>query len=288
MRPVLLATCAAFPDGDEDAPALLRALRARGVTARFAVWNDPSLDWSGALCVLRSTWDYTLRRTEFLEWAATVPELHNPVEVVLWNSDKVYLHELEDAGVPVTPTQVVPPGGTPQFPDDAEFVVKPSVGAGSRGAGRFVAAAAAQATVHAAALHAAGRTVLVQPYLADVDEAGETALIYFSGEFSHAIRKGPMLTADTAHDIDERSGLFIDENISARDPSAAERAVGTRAVNFLRARFGGDLLYARIDLLPGPSGPVVVEVELTEPSLFLSHRAGSTDRFADAILRQAT
>jgi hypothetical protein len=287
MRPVLLATCAAVPDGDEDAPALLTALDARGIAARFAVWNDPSVDWSGALSVLRSTWDYTLRRTEFLEWAATVAQLHNRADVVLWNSDKVYLHELEDAGVPVTPTQVVPPGDRPQFPDDAEFVVKPSVGDGSRGAGRFVAAAAPQAAAHAAALHAAGRTVLVQPYLSGVDEAGETALIYFSGTLSHAIRKGPMLAADTAHDIDERSGLFIDENISARDPSAAELAVGERTVQFLRARFGDDPLYARIDLLPGPSGPVVVEVELTEPSLFLSYRAGAADRFADAIARRA-
>ena len=284
MRPVLLATCAAFPDGDEDAPALLAALRARGVDRRFAVWNDPAVDWSGALTVLRSTWDYTLHRAEFLDWAAAVPALHNPAEVVLWNSDKVYLHELEDAGVPVTPTQVVPPGAAPKFPDDAEFVVKPSVGAGSRGAGRFARCGSAQAAAHAAALHAAGRTVLVQPYLADVDEAGETALIYFGGEFSHAIRKGPMLTADTAHDIDETSGLFIEENISARTPSAAELAVGARAVEFLRARFGGDLLYARIDLLPGPSGPVVVEVELTEPSLFLSYSDGAADRFADAII----
>ena len=253
MRPVLLATCAAFPDGDEDAPALLEALRARGVSARFAVWNERALDWSGALCVLRSTWDYTLRRAEFLEWASAVPDLHNPAEVVQWNSDKVYLHELEDAGVPVTPTQVVPPGAAPAFPDSGEFVVKPSVGAGSRGAGRFVPTAARQAAEHAAALHAAGRTVLVQPYLADVDHAGETALIYFAGQFSHAIRKGAMLTADTAHDIAETSGLFIEENISARDPSEAELAVGSRAVDFLRDRFAGDLLYARIDLLPAPS-----------------------------------
>jgi glutathione synthase/RimK-type ligase-like ATP-grasp enzyme len=284
MRPVLLATCAAYPDGDEDAPALLAALGERGVDARLAVWDDPAVDWTAAVTVLRSTWDYTLRREDFLTWTATVPDLLNPRDVVLWNSDKVYLHDLANAGVPIPPTVVSAPGIAPAFPTDGEFVVKPSVGAGSRGAGRFTDAGAA--AEHAAALHAAGRTVLVQPYLGGVDEAGETALVYFDGEFSHAIRKGPMLTPSTAHDLDETAGLFVEENISARTASADEVAVGDQAVAALCERFGRALLYARIDLLPGPRGPVVVEVEVTEPSLFLAYGDGAPDRFAAAIARR--
>jgi hypothetical protein len=285
MRPVVLVTCAAYPEGDEDASALLKALESRGIDARFEVWSDAGVDWSPGVSVLRSTWDYTLRRAEFLAWTSTVPALLNPAEVVLWNSDKVYLRELETAGVPITPTVVVSPGTAPSFPDGTEFVVKPSLGAGSRGAGRFSAAPAA--LDHVAALHAAGRTVLVQPYLSGVDDAGETALIYFEGEFSHAIRKGPMLSPGTAHDVAETSGLFLEENITARTPSPAELTVGAQAVEMLRTRFGGPLLYARIDLLPGPSGPVVVEVELTEPSLFLSFSDAAADRFADSIARRA-
>jgi glutathione synthase/RimK-type ligase-like ATP-grasp enzyme len=287
MRPVLLATCAAYPDGDEDAPALLAALRDRGVDARVAVWTDPEVGWADGVVVLRSTWDYTLRREQFLDFAASVPVLHNPAGVVQWNSDKVYLHELELAGVPITPTVVAPPGVTPTFPDAAEFVVKPSVGAGSRGAGRFAADAPDAAAAHIRALHAAGRTVLVQPYLAGVDEAGETALMYVDGRFSHAVRKGPMLTADTVHDIAETSGLFLDENITARAASAAELEVGGRVVDVLADRFGGVLLYARVDLLPGPDGPVVIEVELTEPSLFLSYADAAAGRLADAIASRA-
>jgi glutathione synthase/RimK-type ligase-like ATP-grasp enzyme len=287
MLSVLLATCAAFPDGDKDEAELCDALAAEGIDARYAVWTDDSVDWSGGLTVLRSTWDYTLRRAEFLAWLSAVPVLHNPAEVVHWNSDKVYLHDLERAGVPITPTAVVAPGVEPDFPGDAEFVVKPSVGAGSRGAGRFAAGAEQPARAHTAALHAVGRTVLVQPYLGGVDEAGETALIYFDGAFSHAIRKGPMLSRDTAHDVAETSGLFIEENIDPRIPSPAELAVGDRALSALADRFGSRLLYARIDLLPGPAGPVVVEVELTEPSLFLSTAEGSPERFAAAIARYA-
>ena len=51
--------------------------------------------------------------------------------------------------------------------------------------------------------------------------------------------------------------------------------------------FGGPLLYARVDLIHDPSGlPRVLELELTEPSLFFAHGAGSADRFAAAALRR--
>lgn len=283
MQSVLLATCAAYPRGDEDAAALTRALCDSNVGARWVSWDDPSVDWSTGLTVLRSTWDYTLRRDDFLAWTQAVPALLNPAEVVLWNSDKIYLHDLDLAGVPTTPTSITPPGTAPSFPTDGEFVVKPSVGAGSRGAGRFLPSAAQAAADHAADLHAAGRTVLVQPYLAGVDSAGETALIYFEGRFSHAVGKGPMLSAGTAHPLSGSTGLFLEENISARDPSTAELALGAQAVSVLQSRFGASLLYARIDVLPGPAGPVVIEVELIEPSLFLSYGRGAADRFAAVI-----
>lgn len=281
MRPLLLATCAAFPDGDVDDQALVAPLAASNVDARFAVWNDPRVDWS-VPTVLRSTWDYPLHRERFLDWSSHVPHLHNPAEVVRWNSDKVYLSDLEAAGVPVTPTTVVHPGHAAELPDD-EFVLKPSVGAGSRGAGRFLPSARDAAVRHIAALHDAGRTVLLQPYLAGVDDVGETALIFFDGSFSHAIRKGAMLTADTAHDLSETSGLFVEEKITAREPSPAERHLGAHALAYLAQRFGTAPLYARVDVVPGPSGPVVIELELTEPSLFLGHADGAADRFAACI-----
>jgi hypothetical protein len=75
----------------------------------------------------------------------------------------------------------------------------------------------------------------------------------------------------------------VDENIATRAATAAERAVGEAALAVVRDRFGSDQLYARVDLLPGPDGPVVVELELTEPSLFLQYGPDSAERFAAAI-----
>jgi hypothetical protein len=283
-RPVLLATCAALPDGDEDADLLTAALAEAGVDARWVPWTAPIQE--DALVVLRSTWDYTDRLAEFLNWVAARPRIANPAPVVEWNTDKLYLCDLAEAGVPIVPTTVVARGDDVDFTGHAEFVVKPSVGAGSRGAGRFAAGELAVARKHIARLHESGRVVLVQPYLDAIDTVGETALIYVDGEFSHAVRKDPLLAAAIVHPV-EGPALYVEESIEARVPSEAELAVGAAATAEVRHRFGADQLYARVDLLPGPDGPVLVELELTEPSLFLQHSAGAATRFAAAIAARA-
>lgn len=285
MPVVLLATCSALPDGDEDGEILLDALRDAGADARWVSWTDPDVDWASGPVVLRSTWDYTADRAAFLAWVDGLPHVENPAAVVHWNTDKVYLRDLATAGVPTVETAVAEPG-VPLAAVDREIVVKPSVGAGSRGVGRFTPDRAAAAQEHVDHLHAAGRTVLVQPYLDAVDHAGETALVYVDGGFSHAIRKGPMLPVGTAHPVDGWE-LFVEERIEAREPGPADLAVGEAALGAVRDRFGADPLYARVDLLPAPDGPVVVELELTEPSLFLQHAAGAPARFAAAIASRA-
>jgi glutathione synthase/RimK-type ligase-like ATP-grasp enzyme len=290
--PVLtLATCAQLPTGDEDGLLLTDAIGALGVDWQWADWKDPSVDWRIAgLVVIRSTWDYPADREAFLGWADRLGRVENPPAVLRWNSDKVYLAELADAGVPIVPTSWVAPGQTLGLPL-GEVVLKPSVGAGSMGAGRFDTrrpGVVESARRHAQALHDAGRMVLVQPYVADVDERGETALIYVDGAFSHAIGKAAMLPGDTVNnvDVDWSGALFLSERITARVPSDDELAVGEQVLQVLRRRFGRDLLYTRVDLLPALAGPAVVEVELVEPSLFLGFDTGSAGRVAAAVARR--
>lgn len=200
--------------------------------------------------------------------------------MIAWNTDKHYLGELAADGLPVVPTAFVGPGEPFAAPDAPQLVVKPTVSAGSLDTARYAAEDHEAAAAHVERLHVKGRSAMVQPYLEGVDVSGETALLYLGGELSHAIRKGPMLTATggTAPGED----LFVHEEIAPREPSAAERAIGERVVALVTERFG-PLLYARVDLLPSPGGPVIIEVELTEPSLFLSQSAGAPARLAAAI-----
>lgn len=287
---IALATCLDLPTGDGDDLPLLHALTERGHRVSMVPWDQPDVDWSAFdATVIRATWNYTFDYDNFRTWVSSVPRLHNPAPVVLPNTDKGYLATLADAGLPVVATTVVPPGAEPELPASGEFVLKPSLGAGSRGAARFDAArpgAHRQAREHARHLHAAGRTVLVQPYLTAVDTAGETALIFVNGVFSHAIRKGPMLEPDVRHRIDGEA-LYVPEQITPRQPSPDELAVAERVLAHVSAGLAEPLLYARIDLLPSPDGPVLVELELVEPSLFLSHAPGAADRLAAAVSARA-
>jgi hypothetical protein len=295
---IALATCSTFPDLDADDAPVLPALAERGIDAVAAVWDDPQVDWSAFdLVVIRDTWDYSPRREEFLAWAASLPAVANPVEVLTWNTDKTYLRDLQAAGLPTVPTIWLDPARNltsravhTRFPAIGDFVVKPTVSAGAKDTGRYNANEADQrglAIVHARDLLRGGRPVMVQPYLSRVDTAGETALVYIDGQFSHAVRKGPLLEGPYRG----VEGLFKEEEMAARDASAEERAVADRVVAALAdvvpGAGDGPLLYTRVDLLPGPDGdPVLLEVELTEPSLFLSLADGALDRFADAIVRR--
>ena len=269
---VALATFTGFPTLWDDDRLLLAPLDALGVAAEPAVWDDPAVDWSSYdLIVVRSTWDYTWRREEFLDWAASVPALLNPVEVLAWNTDKRYLAELAAAGVPVVPTTFVAPGEAYDVPA-GEHVVKPTVSAGSRDTRRF--AAGEDSRAHAEALLAAGRTVMVQPYQAAVDVAGETAVLSFDGVHSHAARKGPVLVPELTnpHDV----------SITPAQATPAQLEVARAALAVVPV--AEPLLYARVDVVPGADGePVLMELEVTEPSLFLSTAAGAAERFAAAI-----
>lgn len=278
MPRVALATCAALPDLDPDDRLVLEPLAARGIDAVPAIWDDPTVDWSAFdLTVVRNTWDYSGRRDAFVGWARGVPRLANAADVIAWNTDKHYLAELEAAGLPIVPTAFVEPGQRHllELCRDVDVVVKPTVSAGSQNTLRLPPS---WVFAHVGRLHEMGKSAMVQPYLDGVDTAGETALLYFNGAFSHAIRKGPMLALGEVKDPE----LFAEEEITPRDPSPAERDLGDRVLAYVVERFGCPL-YARVDLLPLGNRPVVIELELTEPSVFIAHADGAPERFADAI-----
>jgi O-ureido-D-serine cyclo-ligase len=294
---IALVTARAARDLDADLPPLQAALQAAGAIAEVVDWDDPAVDWRRFdLALLRSTWDYVGRLAEFLGWAASAARqtrLANPVSLVRWNVDKHYLGELAGAGVPVVPGAFIEPGaeaagalaafldaGAGQ--DAAEFVVKPAVGAGSRDARRHPRDARAAAAAQAGGLLAQGRSVLLQPYLARVDAEGETALVYFEGAFSHAVRKGPLLQPGAG----ATEALFAPEAITARDASAAERAVAAAALAAIPGT--ATPLYARVDLIRDDAGqPRVLELELVEPSLFFDQAPGAAARFARHVLARA-
>ncbi len=97
------------------------ALDAEGIGWEWVNWDDPDADWrSFDACLVRTTWDYTSRHTEFLNWIERVAgctQLFNPPEILRWSCDKLYLFELERAAVPIVPSVLLERGGRPDLPE---------------------------------------------------------------------------------------------------------------------------------------------------------------------------
>ncbi|GAA1625407.1 ATP-grasp domain-containing protein [Georgenia ruanii] len=273
---VLLVT--GHTEADPEAPLLVAELVARGVRAEVRPWG-PGTDWAAApLTVVRSPWDYITRCAEFLAWAGAVAErsaLVNPAQVLGWNAHKGYLADLAAAGVPVVPTMHVPARtaelGAVLGRFDGEVVLKPAVSAGAAGVLR-VPADAPGALEHLAGLTTAG-DALVQPFVPAVVERGETSLVFFGGAYSHAVRKVPAAG-------DYRVQGHHGGQTRAVEPTAAELAVAAHAL----AAVPGEAAYARVDLVDLDGAPALMELELIEPDLFLTHAPGAAGRFADHLL----
>ncbi|QEV17946.1 ATP-grasp domain-containing protein [Streptomyces alboniger] len=286
---IALVTRRPQPEYDHDLPVLARALGAAGADVHVVGWDDRDVDWAGFdLAVIRSTWDYSWRTVEYVAWAercARLTRLANPADVVRWNTDKRYLGELAAAGVPTVPTSYCPPGTSPELPyAESEFVVKPSSGAGARYAARYRADERTAALAQIERMHEEGFTAMVQPYLRHIDVTGERALVYFGGQFLHAVQKGAVLEPGTAYDAVK----MPHPDLRPWRPTEAELDVAERALAAIPG--SPELLYARVDLVDGPEGgPLVMELELVEPNLFFAVHPGSDSlsRVTELILKAA-
>lgn len=277
---------------DRDA---LDLLAAKGATVSAIPWSRPGVDWAAFDFVLiRSTWDYHKRLPEFRAWAKAVEggggRLWNPASVVFWNSDKVYLKDLEAAGIPIVPTRWAAAGDEAGLYSTLsglvwpEVVVKPTV---SASAFRTLRLQPADAQNHredfAALLGHSG--LMIQPLLQEVLDEGEWSFLYFRRDgrlrFSHAVLKSPARG-------DFRVRAELGGSATAFEPPAdllrQVEALVTRAA----AIVPGELLYARIDGVVSrgrhaPDGTfLLMELELIEPFLFLGV-ANAGPRFAAAI-----
>ncbi|MDR0365741.1 MAG: hypothetical protein LBH68_02775 [Bifidobacteriaceae bacterium] len=292
---VALVTCRDFPELDAYDAVLPPRLASMGVEAQAAVWDDPAVDWDQfSLCVVRSTWDYAPRREEFLEWAWRVPRLANSAATIEWNTDKHYLRDLETRGVPVVPTTWLEPdaglnarGLHTRMPALGDFVLKPAVAAGSIGAGRYTANDSqlrGRAIAYALRQLAEGHSMMLQRYLPSVDLKGETSLIYLDGRFAYAVRKDAMLIGPD----EGQDRMYQAETLEGGyNPTDEELAVANGAIAGAMDALDNPLkpfLYARADLVQDQDGrSVLLELELTEPSLFPELAVGGIEQVCRAI-----
>lgn len=282
-RPDLaIATHAARPEPAEDDQRSVDLLERRGWTVEARPWSDSRRPWTEApLVVVRSTWDYPRRRTEFLRWIGHVERhaaLHNPGAVLRWNTDKSYLRRLARQGVPVVPTREIRPGEGRSWArivrglGEDRVVVKPRVSADGYLTEILGVDDAFGGLAHLRRVLAHG-PALVQPYLPAVEARGERSLVYLDGRYSHAVRRTPILSPGG------RGGP---------EPAEVPPRGARRVADIARVAAGATrLLYARADVVPDATGRYrLLELELTEPTLYLDKDPRAARRFADAIERR--
>lgn len=292
---VAYATCEPRQQMWDDDRLSAAMLARQGVGVEFAAWDDPAVEWDRFdRVVIRSTWDYAGRLKEFLAWCDRIgpDRLRNPPDLVRWNSDKRYLAELDGSGLPVPPTLLVAPLGP--VPDlHGEVVVKPVVGAGARETGRFRPEARGGMLELLGQLGRRGGVAMIQPYLHEIEEVGETGLMFFNGEFAYALKKRAFLEPDGVAPMDDGAGpahAMNDESlVMPGEADPAEVELGRRTAEWITGKFGRIPLYLRVDTLLTEQGPVLMEVEAIEPGFYLGQTTGldpdGADLFAKALLR---
>ena len=274
---VALVTCADERYQEPEVHVAADALRAAGVSTDVVSW-DEDRDWGAyELVVVRTPWDYFDRVTQFLDWAARVERetsLVNPADVLRWNSHKGYLAEFTAKSVPTVPTRLVP-GPSTDVADQIrevpweEIVVKPAVDGGARHAWRgrrddpSLSRVAERLTEHG--------DVVVQPFVPAIVD-GERSLVFLGGRFSHAVRKVPKAG-------DYRSQRHLGGREVDHEPDSAELQVALAAM----AAAPGRLTYARVDLVEWEGAPVLIELEVIEPDLFLRDVPERVDRFVEVV-----
>jgi glutathione synthase/RimK-type ligase-like ATP-grasp enzyme len=261
---------------------LIAELKSLGVNAQPLIWDDPSVDWSlPKVCVIRETWDYHHRRDEFVAWAERVGSqttLLNSAEVVRWNSHKGYLRELEARRVPIVPTVWLDAGTDANLAHImssnswGEVVIKPAVSASAFETIQIGSEQVNEGQAHIDRL-LSSRDLMVQPFIPSVRDYGERSLIFIDGQLSHVVRRTPALHPEEGKNPWEATIV---------EPTREEAEM---AAQMLLAA-GHPTLYARVDIVRDEANSIrLMELELVEPSLFLTLAPYAAKRLAEVIQR---
>jgi hypothetical protein len=254
---VALVTWSGLPGLAADDRLLRDALLADSHEVAATVWDDPDVAWHAYdAIVIRSTWDYHKRVDEFRAWLASLGDapLWNPRAVVERNLHKSYLLAMPN----VVPTRIVQPGEHVEVTE--RVVVKPAVSASA-----FLTTVEERSFV-------ASFEALVQPFVEEITTKGEWSLLFAAGQFSHAVLKQP-----------QRGDFRVQHEFGGSAIATQPPRALIDDAHAILATIEEPWLYARVDGVERDGRLLLMELEMTEPSLFLALDAEAPRRFARAI-----
>lgn len=265
-----------------DNHELIPALAVHGLIYEEVIWDDPNVDWSQYDAILvRATWDYIDKHAQFIQTMKQINSLgipfFNNFETIKWNSAKDYLQECAQKGILTFPTLTVSrktepdiiPLITEKF-GSIELVMKPAI---SGGAHRTFKTTLDEIQELYENHYSLEENVLIQPFMPQVSTEGEWSLMFFNGEFSHAVLSTP------------KAGDFRVQRMHGGTVQLVtpDKTMIAEAQKVLHAIPHGMPLYARVDFIRKDTSYYLMEIELIEPALFMKFDPLAAERFAAAI-----
>jgi glutathione synthase/RimK-type ligase-like ATP-grasp enzyme len=279
---LVFATCDHQPLITPDDQPLADALQSRGVDVTPIPWTeiDPYSILDAPPILLRSTWDYHRVPTMFIAWLQALEdsgrETRNPPGVARGNVDKIYLKDLESAGIAIPNTQWLDRVDADEIDRalDAQgwgrAVLKPRIAATAYGT-FLVDRTHAISGDDLAPARSSG--AMLQEVVPEIVGRGEVSMVYAGGVFSHAVVK-------RAKDGEFRVQKDFGGRVEVTTPSAALRSFADRVMTHVPST----CLYARVDVVESNRGPLLMELELIEPELYFLVVPGAADRLAELIV----
>jgi len=258
-----------------------RALASSGAEVEPVAWTEARDLSKFELVLPLVAWGYHLDYSRWLSLLLCAERerwpLINPPELLRWNSDKAYLAELAERGVPTVPTLAVEACCDEDLEEARRrfgsewLVIKPPVSASAMGAHRI----GPQDDLPA---DSRGKPMIIQPLIEEIARTGEFSLMLFGGEYSHVVVKRP------------KPGDFRVQEYHGGEtsPCKAPPAGAIELAKMALASAPAEATYARVDVVPDDEGVLrIMELELIEPALFLDHSPDEGAAFTRAILRAA-
>jgi hypothetical protein len=269
-------------EGTNEDTRLLAYLKAKGLQVAYNVWNNAAVNWgSYEAVILKSPWDYFDKVAEFKNWLQQLQKeqikVLNPIDVVNWNLDKKYLLDIEQAGFAIVPTRIVPQNSffaaEPFFElwQTNTILIKPAISGGAKNTFPIPVAEVARLNQQVNKLLKT-ETFLVQPFMPEIQTQGEWSLLFFNGNFSHAVRKVPQRG-------DFRVQHFFGGEVLLEAPAPSIIKYGQELVQ----KFASGCLYARVDGLESNGEFKLMELELIEPLLFLQQNEALYENYYQAL-----
>lgn len=265
----------------DDAPAA-QALEAHGIAVTPIPWTeiDPYAVLDAPPIVLRSTWDYHRVPTMFRAWLQSLQDsgrtVWNDATLAAANIDKAYLRQLESRGIAIPRTRwldLIDRATIEQALAEEGWeraVFKPRIAATAYGT-FLVTKGLKLSDEDLAPSRSSG--ALLQEFVPAIEDSGEISLVYFNGVFNHAVSK-------RAKPGDFRVQQDFGGLVVPIVPPPSLLSFADRVMTHVN----GITLYARVDVVVTPTGPLLMELELIEPELYFRVVESSAAAFVDAIL----